>query len=251
MRFPRLSAVLVLMGLVVFCSHCVFAARPLSTDDAGTVDKGHFELEAGLEYVNQADKEVVLSLVLKRGILDNLDLGIELPYKFIDFAAGTKTDGFDDLKIITKYNFLEETDALPAMSVSFSLKTDSGNDDKSLGTGEREYAINTILSKSLDKITLHLNLGYVIKDDLPGQNLRDVLTYGLAVEYPLNDKLNLVGEITGENERRGDFDDNQMSGLVGFNYSVSESITYDLGMGFEIAEASPDFKVLSGLTIGF
>ncbi|MFH1338590.1 MAG: transporter, partial [Candidatus Omnitrophota bacterium] len=209
----KVRAILFISFCLFFVCYSVsFAARPLATDDAGVVDKGHFEVESGMEYVNQLDKEVALSLVIKRGIIDNLDLGIEIPYKFVDFGQGAKTDGFDDISIVSKYNFLEETATLPAMSVSFSLKTDSGNDDKSLGTGEKEYGVNAILSKSLDKIALHFNLGYVLKDNLPEQNLRDVLTYGFAIEYPLNDSLNLVGEITGENERRGDFDDNSMSG---------------------------------------
>jgi len=244
-------ALLIIFCLFLVCPSLSFAARPLSVDDAGTVDKGEFELEAGLEYVNQQDKEVTLGFVLKTGILDNWDLGVELPYKFIDFQAGSKTDGFDDMSITTKYNFFEETDALPALSVSFSLKTDSGNDDKSLGTGEQEYTINTILSKSLDTITIHFNIGYVIKDDSTEENLRDVLTYGFALEYPLNEKFNLVGEINGENERRNKFDDNPMYGLIGFNYSLTESITYDLGVGFEISEASPDFNITTGLTFGF
>jgi len=98
-------------------------------------------------------------------------------------------------------------------------------------------------------MVLHFNLGYVIKEDLPGEDLRDVLTYGLAIEYPLDEKLNLVAEINGENERRNGFDDNPMSGLVGFNYSFNEIITYDFGIGFEISEASPDFKILTGLIL--
>jgi len=229
----------------------VFAARPLSTDDAGVVDKGHLEMETGLEYVNQADKEVALSLVIKRGMLDNLDLGIEIPYKFIDFSGGSGIDGVDDIKVMTKYNFREETDSLPAVSGSFSLKTDSGNNDKSLGTGEKEYAINSIFSKSFDAFNLHFNFGYTIKEDSPGQDLRDILTYGLAIEYAVGEKLNLVGEISGENERRYDFDDNLTSGLIGVNYNISENIVCDLGFGFEISEASPDFKITTGLTVGF
>ena len=61
-----------------------FAARPLSTDDAGTVEKGAFEIEFGTEYVKAVDNETNLSLVIKRGILDNLDLGVEIHYLFID-----------------------------------------------------------------------------------------------------------------------------------------------------------------------
>lgn len=236
---------------LVSCFGLAYAGRPLATDDAGVVDKGHFEMEAGLEYANQTDKEVGLSLVIKRGMLDNLDLGIEIPYTFIDFAEGATSDGFGDINLSAKLNLLKEQDNLPAMAVSFQLKTDSGNDDKSLGTGKREYAVNYIASKSIAESSLHVNLGYTLKDDLPEQNLRDVITYGLAVEYPLADRLNLVGEISGENERRGNFDDNPLSGLIGLNYSLSEAMVCDLGCGFEISEASPDFKVTAGLTFSF
>lgn len=234
--------------LLFICNSLSFAARPLATDDAGVVDKGRIEIETGLEYINLSDKELGLSLCIKRGMFNNLDLGIEFPYKFINFVEGAKTDGFDDITLTSKYNFLKENDVFPAASVSLSLKTDSGNNDKSLGTGKREYAVNAIMSKSLNSMAIHFNIGYSVKDDLPDDNSRDVLTYGLAVEFPLSEKVNLVGEISGENERRYDFDDNSMSGLTGFNYSFNEIMTYDLGFAFEISEASPDFKITTGLT---
>ena len=141
---------------LVSCFGLAYAGRPLATDDAGVVDKGHFEMEAGLEYANQTDKEVGLSLVIKRGMLDNLDLGIEIPYTFIDFAEGATSDGFGDINLSAKLNLLKEQDNLPAMAVSFQLKTDSGNDDKSLGTGKREYAVNYIASKSIAVIARNL-----------------------------------------------------------------------------------------------
>ena len=58
---------------MVFFPIDVYAARPLSTDDAGVVDTGHIEIESGFEYVNQADKENNLSLVVKYRFIKNLD----------------------------------------------------------------------------------------------------------------------------------------------------------------------------------
>ena len=84
----RLNVILFIIFYSYFiCPSLSLAARPLSTDDAGVVDKGHFEMEGSLEYTNQLDKEVALCVVVKRGIFDNLDLGIEIPYKFIDLIC--------------------------------------------------------------------------------------------------------------------------------------------------------------------
>lgn len=228
-----------------------FAARPLSTDDAACVEKGHFEMEYGTEYVNQLDKEINLSLVIKRGLLNDLDLGVEIPYKFVNFYEGAKTDGFSDVKIMSKLNLIKERPILPDTSISFSYKTDSANNDKSLGTGKPEYIINSIFTKSISQITCHANLGYSFKEDFDDSDNEDTLNYGLALEYAVSDRLNLVGEINGDTVLRRRFNDNSCFSIIGFNYAINEIITFDLGIGFEISKASPDFKITSGFTLSF
>lgn len=228
-----------------------YAARPLSTDDSGCVEKGHFESEWGVEYVNQLDKEVNLSLVLKRGILDNLDFGIEVPYKFIDLAEGAKTEGFSDIKLMAKLNLIKQIESLPDVSLSFAYKSDSANDEKSLGTGKPECTITGIFSKVFNNIALHSNLGYTFKKDFDDSDNEDTFNYALALEYAVNDRLCIVSEIAGDTVLKREFDDNACGGLVGFNYALNEKITIDTGFAFEISEASPDFKVTSGLTISF
>lgn len=49
-RFIKLVLFLAIAALVG-APPVVYAARPLSTDDVGTVEKGHFEFEGGFEYV--------------------------------------------------------------------------------------------------------------------------------------------------------------------------------------------------------
>ena len=227
----------------------VFAARPLSVDDAGTVEKGSFEIEYGLEYVNGFDNEIAMGLVITGGLFDRLDLGLEIPYVFIDAQQADDSNGISDLSVCTKLNLLSDKEAFPDISLAFAYKSDSGDDNKGLGTGKPEYSLSSIFSKSFDPLTLHFNLGYCFREDFSAEDNEDALTYGLAFEYPLNDKLTLVGEISGETVLRRKFHDNSCSSLWGLNYALTDSVTVDFGVGTEISRADPDFTVTAGITI--
>ena len=231
--------------------HIAYAVRPLSTDDAGVVDERHIEIESGFEYVNQTDSENNLSFVLKYGLIKNLDLGIEIPYKFIDSNEDSDVDGVGDIEATTKCRFVDETDNYPALALSFSVKTKTGNKDKGLGSGEVDYNLNGIITKEINQLVTHLNIGYTFVGDPENENADDIFSYSLALEYPVNERLNLAGEITGETTFNGDFDDNPFSGLVGLNYGLNDTVSYDFGVGFGISEASPDYIITTGLTFGF
>lgn len=186
---------------------------------------------------------------MKCGLTENWDAGLEIPYKFIDFAQSGKVDGVGDVNILTKYRFLEESKGMPAFALGLNLKTRTGDEDKSLGTGRIDYGLNGIFSKRMGVFNFHLNLGYTFVDGTDEGD--DTFSYGLALEYPLGEKLNLVGEVAGETEFNGAFDDNPCSGLFGLNYALSKTITLDFGAGFEISEASPDYTITTGMTLGF
>jgi len=242
-----MKKILYLIFFITATSSFAYGARPLSTDDAGTVEKGHFEIEDGFEYVKQNDEEYNLSFVLKHGITENLDLGIEAPYKFINFRESEDTDGIGDMSVTSKYNFLDKGGGLPSLALSFSIKTETGNGEKNLGTSEVDYGLNGIMSKEIGRYILHLNLGYTLVGD-PGQ---DTVSYGLAMEYAIDERINIVTEVLGETVGDGDFDDNPFSGLLGLNYALSEIVTFDCGTGYEISDASSDYTIVAGLTLGF
>lgn len=242
-----MKKILYLIFFIMTTSSFAYGARPLSTDDAGTVEKGHFEIESGFEYVKQNDEEYNLSFVLKHGVIEDLDLGIEIPYKFIKFREGEDTNGVGDMTVTSKHSFLDESGGLPSLALSFSIKTETGNGEESLGTSEVDYGFNGIMSKEIGRFTAHLNIGYTFVGE-PG---KDSFSYGWAMECPINENLNILGEIIGETIFDGDFDDNPCNGLVGLNSSITEMITFDCGMGFEISDASSDYTIVAGLTLGF
>lgn len=237
---------LVFLGLAFFAASNVYAARPLSADDAGVVDAGAWEMEYGVEYVNDTDDEYNQSVVLKTGIVKNVDIGIEIPYQFIEVQGAKDVNGFSDLVFMSKWNVLSDEDFLSDVALAFSYKTEAGNDEKGLGTGRPEYTFTGIFSKTFDRITYHVNLGCSVK-----QEFEDTFNYNLAVEYSLDEKTNLVAEVFGDTVLSGKFDQNAASGLAGFNYALNDSVTYDLGLALGLSDADPEYKVVAGLTIAF
>ena len=241
---------LVIVLLVVVPS-IAYGARPLATDDAGTVEKGHLEVEAGFEYVKETDKENNLSFVLKYGVLEDLDLGMEIPYNFIDFKESVDVDGIGDIIFSTKYHLSDETENLPALALSYNIKTKIGDKDKSLGSGEIDHSLNAIFTKEIADFTTHINFGYTFVGEPEGEEPDDIFSYSFALEYAINESLNIVGEVVGETTFEGNFDENPCNGLLGFNYALNETVVFDFGVGFEMSKASPDYQVTAGLTFGF
>jgi len=234
--------------LMVFPS-LSFAARPLTTDDAGTVEKGVYEIEYAIDYSNGFDNETAMSLLIKRGIFDNLDLGVQTSYAFIDAKEASDSDGFGDVGICTKFNLIHNKEFFPDTSISFTYTSDSGNDDRGLGAGKPQYSLNSIFSKRFNSVGVHVNIGYVFREDFKEEDNEDTLTCGFALEYPLNEQCNLVGEIFGETALRGKFHDNLCSALFGLNYALNDSLALDFGVGTEISRADADFKITAGITI--
>ena len=193
------------LGLMLFLPYG-FTARPLSTDDSPVVEPGHLEVELGFEFVEDTDKEYNGSLVSVYGLLDNWDMGFEVPYQYIDIHdVDDKVSGLGDIVVFSKYRLFEQTQNLPSLALSVNVKTKSGREDKGLGTSMLDYGLNVILTKETDKCIVHLNLGYTYSGISQSRKYEDIFSYSLAAEYPLSDKLNLVGEFGGETNFKGDF----------------------------------------------
>lgn len=178
--------VVIVLVLVIGTNSRAMAGRPLSTDDAGTVEPGHLEVEVGAEYAKQPndDREVSLACALKTGVIwDRLDFGIEIPYLWLRPDEGSNEDGFGDLEATLKLRFLDETDNFPALAVSVGVKTETGDSEKGLGTGEVDVPVNFIATKGFDRLTLHANAGYNFVGDPEDEEEYDLVNLGLAGEF--------------------------------------------------------------------
>jgi hypothetical protein len=233
------------------CLRNGFAGRPLSTDDAWTVEKGQFQLETGFDFTRQGnhDREISPSLTLSYGLLENIDIGIGSSYLFVHPKEGENENGLGDTEIKLKYRLLGKKIWMPAFAVAAKVKIPTASESKGLGSGKADFAINTIFTEELSKrFVLHLNLGYTLIGEHGADN---EMNYSGAVQFILSDKWALVGEIVGVNNFNGHKRDDPVSGLIGTTYLITENISWDAGIEIGMNRAAPDYRLTTGLTFLF
>jgi hypothetical protein len=243
--------IVVLPFLLLLFPSSIFAARPLTTDDTWTVEKGKFQLETGLDVTRQDnhDRQTSPSLTLSYGLLEKMDMGIGSAYLFVHPKDGENENGLGDTELKLKYRLLDEKDRIPAFAISGKLKIPTASKSKGLGTGKADFGITSIATKSLSKrVVLHLNLGYTFIGEHRANN---GMNYSGAIQLILSDRWALVGEIVGVNHFNGYRGDDPFSCLLGTQYLITESIVWDAGVEIGMNKAAPDFRITTGSTLLF
>ncbi|MBU0951776.1 MAG: TonB-dependent receptor [Elusimicrobia bacterium] len=193
--------VAVIWCLLLFNS-ILFAAHPLATDDAGTVDVAKHEMEVGYDNskVGNDLRNISSGLSLKQGLTERMDIGVSFPYQM----DPTQDERFGEAVLGVKFALVKDVFAL-----TFSNEL-----------GEKEYLINGIYTKEFSKAVVHFNLGYSATGD---PTIKGAAVYSSAFEIPVN-KFDLIGEVAG------DTNDNN-TWLLGARYRITENIVVDAGYG--------------------
>jgi outer membrane receptor for ferrienterochelin and colicin len=234
-----------------FCLRNAFAGRPLTTDDAYTVEKGKFQLETGIDFTRQDnhDKEFSPSVTLTYGLLERMDVGLGSAWLFVDPAEGKHENGLGDTEAKVKYHLIDQKGWIPHFAVSGTLKIPTASESEGLGSGEVDFNINTIFTWNLsERWQLYSNLGYTFIGE---HHVNDELNYSIAAQFGLSDKWALVGDIFGVNNFNGNKHDDPISGLVGAQYLLSDNFVLDAGVEIGMNKAAPDYRLTVGLTIFF
>jgi hypothetical protein len=223
------------------------AARPLDTEDTGTLDPGKFELELGGAFSrNPDDKAWSLRAVLAAGLLSRLEVRFELPVLFLEPDDGKSRAGLSDSIIGAKYRLLDEDSAGLALLGSVILRLPSGDSDRGLGTEGVDVMALGAVSKTVGLLILTGNAGYTfVTDD------RDLDFWALAAsgEYRLTNALSLVAEVVGLLSAHHEPDIAFVRG--GATYAIRDNIRLDAAVGYGLTHQSPDLLVTVGVTIGF
>lgn len=249
-------------GSVCFLAVCTaaFATRPLSIDDADPLDAGNGKIEGGTWHEKNGgchawDWPIGLGYGLVPGLEVNLGLGGRFQQMNVIDATGVECeesrDGMGDLTLNAKWQFIEETPWMPRQAVVPTVKFPTANKDTGLGSGEIDYDINWIASKSFtEKWGAHLNLGYSFIGEPAGEDVGDIIHYGLALDYQISDPLQWVGEIYAEKELMSGTDHIIMFN-TGLRWFYSEGLMLDVAAGSHISSAGPDLTATAGLTWEF
>lgn len=80
----RISVFRLALSMTIFTPASVWAALPLITDEAGTVGKGHYQLEVNGQYDHNEEHRVTttggqIDPIFSYGITDSIDLVVITP----------------------------------------------------------------------------------------------------------------------------------------------------------------------------
>jgi hypothetical protein len=243
----------IILSFVVFNRSLCEAARPLVTDDYGTVDPGKYELEVGhASTLNPVDPEDDDSfenttysggIAFKGGIFPGLDLGVELPFNF------SSPIGMNDSILHVKYRLIELAED-EGITLRSDIKVANRYEWEGYGTGDTDVGLVLIYSKKIGEFNTHYNFGYtcacILKGEVEGEE-DDVTLASAAVEYPLfGDMGDAVAEIVALNAPHS----NSGFGQIGIRHYVGVA-RLDAGYSFGLNKYSIKNCVTVGMTFEF
>ena len=229
-----IRAIFVLFLLSVSAIAAAAQQRPLITDDIDITPPGAVNLGVGVDFLQNVkfplsgltgDLTRVADIRLRQGFASNVELQIEGSLRNylainsqtkspIDLnVSGNSTSDFDDYTISTKVKLRNESGKWPAVGIKFGFQMPNTDQARGIGTNQINIFTKFIVQKKFGaqagrspKANIFGNLGLgIMTAPLSSFTQNDVLLYGLAGIFRINDRINLASEINGRlNTRSGD-----------------------------------------------
>ena len=272
------------VGILALFAALVIAAeaqqRPLITDDVDIVPAGSIELSAGIDFLQNAkfplsglrgDLTRVGDIRIRQGFASNVELQIEGtlqnylalnsrlgPSAIPLNISGNSTNDFDNIKVSAKIKLFNETEALPGVGLKFGFEFPNTDQSKGIGTNQINIFSKIIVQKrfgrrpgrdSIANIYGNLGLG-IMNAPLANFSQNDVLLYGLAGIFRVNDRLNIASEVNSRMSirRNAPLGTESLSELrIGAQIKAS-GLRFDTAAVFGLTRFSPKTGITFGVT---
>ncbi|HET9526170.1 MAG TPA: hypothetical protein VFO99_08390 [Pyrinomonadaceae bacterium] len=252
--------------VVLLCGSLASAQqRPLLTEDVDIIAPGTIRIEAGIDFMQSAKYSVsglngdltrVGVIGINFGMGPNVEFQIEgvaqnylsinsrgpsaIPLELLPGANSTNDTG--DFTLAAKFKLRNETRRGPSLGFRFGVQLPNSSQARGIGLNQTNAFGSILVGKKFGndgRFNTFGNLGLAIltaPTELFSQN--DVITYGLAGIFRINNQFSLAGEVNGRaNTRPG-------NGPLGTE-SMSEA---RLGMQIRASGLRFDFAGIKGLT---
>ncbi|HEY0457825.1 MAG TPA: hypothetical protein VGC97_01660 [Pyrinomonadaceae bacterium] len=208
--------------------------RPLLTEDVDITPEGSFEIAAGVDFLQnvkfplsglKGDLTRVGDIRIRTGFSGNVELQIEgtiqnylainsqiTPSPIPLNVAGNSTNDFDDFVVSAKVKLRNETSNLPAVGLKFGFQMPNTDQARGIGTNQINIFTKILLQKRFGRVTgktprvnVFGNLGLLIMTaPIERFTQNDLMLYGLAGVFKVNERINIVSEVNGRiNTRSG------------------------------------------------
>lgn len=203
------------------------AGRPfISATDAGVVDPGYVEIEAGISLnrntragANESSWSLP-SLVFNIGLAENFEFDIGTSFDLVrertEESKRRWLGSVAETSLTAKIRFFEGEGAVPSFTTEMTLLLPTQR-RALLSTPSRKVGFTGVLVTTAEAgpLTYHLNLGGGVVES-PKSSLGTVglLLWAIAGELPLTHELSAVTEFRGESVRGSLPDNTALGGLV-------------------------------------
>jgi hypothetical protein len=195
--------------------------RPLQTEPAVTAPAGTLVLETGFDviadepsYVTDVERTRWEGLLLRLVYSPASSVEVDVEWVARVGVAGEEGRGdiqsseWGDLTLRAKWRMVEGRGRRPAIGARFGviLPQTSYEDEEwnplGLGPNTIRALVEGLLTQPVGRGRVHVNAGLFLHDEVyRPHDQRDFLSYGLAVEWPVSDRLVILAEVAG---RAGD-----------------------------------------------
>lgn len=248
--------------------------RPLLTERAANLEKGHLMLDLGFEFYQDAvfnlsglkgDLSRIGVVGLRYGIADNVEIQIlgslqdflNVDSRFpapntgiLDFG-GNSTSDFGDFTLASKIRLLRERPGLPGIGFRLAVELPNASNESGLGNDETNVYGSLLFQKSAGPLTLLANAGAaILGDPVQGGSQDDLFTYGLAGIVAAHPKLNLLAEVTGRSGPGGIGTEDQTRFRAGFQFKGG-GVYWDVAGFWGVEDSDPDSGIILGISKEF
>jgi hypothetical protein len=262
MRGPRL-VLLVALCWTLFLPAGAWAAHPLVTEDTETQGPGGVLIESSINYLkDNAFRSTVIPLMLTAGIGEIIDVGVEIPYLWLNPSAvtGNNEHGLSDVLFKLKQRFLEKDGGgehgkfKQSLAYQLLYTQPSGDEDKGLGGGKSRWAARLISTTEWESVEVSANVGY----DSSGRALRrgdltfdDAVSGSISATYERYKPWEPVVELAAARASGNEALTRISAALVGMIYEPSETYYVDAGVRVGLNSSSEDYALLAGFGYKF
>ncbi|MGH8546046.1 MAG: transporter [Gammaproteobacteria bacterium] len=180
------------------------------------------------------------------------------------FQAFTRESGvgLGDIGGGLRYAAIHEKGALPEVTLNVNAKSDTGDVDRLLGTGQWNVGTGVSLVKTIDPVVLFGSLGYTwtlgtLELEAVDVDAGDQILYSIGMGFSLNDRVSFSMAMDGAAVRRTEVNGREISGSGLDVNSLQFATTVQLAkrvylepvVGFGLTDDAPDFIV--GINVPF
>ena len=175
-----------------------WAGAPLVTDDPGTPGEKTWEINLSHTTIScQHQTQYRTPLFdINYGTLENDQWHLEVPVMVLDQPGSDPASGLGDIVFGYKYRFLEEDDWGFSAAVFPQILLPTGRASAGLGLGLFSAFCPLQIGRHFadEKLYVYGQVGYAV---VPGDANLNFWNYGIAAEWSLSERIELLGEFGG------------------------------------------------------